>query len=377
MSNGSDASQGSWTFTERALRWGIFLGASGFVVYLCLRILSPFMDVIAWASILAITFHPLHVYLTRKTGHRALSAAIASALVVVAFLIPLLFVAGLAINELLAIGQSLQETFTDDRGTDTTTPWGQAYSWLSGRLGFDAAEVVTWVRQHASELTAVVARYTVDVAASVTGAVMSFIFIIFAMFLLFRDGDTIVGKIPDLLPFARARSEALLLRISDVIHGSVYGVVVIALIQGALCGGMFWALGVPSAALWGMVTVLTSVLPLVGAAAVWVPGTLYLAVSGEWPRAIALLIWGTVVISGVDNFLRPRLVGGRVGLNELVMFFALLGGLQAFGVLGIVLGPLLFAIAASIVDVLTERTPLAVVATDGTRPADSPGEPNA
>jgi predicted PurR-regulated permease PerM len=374
MSNGS---QGSLTLTERALRWVIFLGASGFVVYLCLRILSPFLDVIAWASILAITFHPLHLYLTRKTGHPALSAAIASALVVVAFLIPLLFVAGLAINELLAIGQSLQQTFTDDRGIDTTTPWGQAYSWLSGRLGFDAAEVVTWLRQHASELTAVVARYTVDVAASVTGAVMSFIFIIFAMFLLFRDGDTIVGKIPDLLPFARARSEALLLRISDVIHGSVYGVVVIALIQGALCGGMFWALGVPSAALWGMVTVLTSVLPLVGAAAVWVPGTLYLAVTGEWPRAIALLIWGTVVISGVDNFLRPRLVGGRVGLNELVMFFALLGGLQAFGVLGIVLGPVLFAIAASIVDVLTERIPLAVVATHGRSPADPPGEPSA
>jgi predicted PurR-regulated permease PerM len=273
----------------------------------------------------------------------------------------------------LAVGQSLRQTFTDDRGIDTTTPWGQAYAWLNGRLGFDAGELVTWVRQHANELTAVVAQYTVDVATSVTGAVMSFIFIIFAMFLLFRDGDRIVAKIPDLLPFERARSEALLLRIRDVIHGGVYGVVVIALIQGALCGGMFWALGIPSAALWGMVTVLTSVLPLVGAAAVWVPGTLYLAVTGEWTRAIVLLVWGTVVISGVDNFLRPRLVGGRVGLNELVMFFALLGGLQVFGVLGIVLGPVLFAIAASIVDVLTDRTPLAAAATDCRRSGDPPG----
>jgi len=160
-----------------------------------------------------------------------------------------------------------------------------------------------------------------------------------------------------LLPFPRARSEALLLRIRDAIHGGVYGVVVIALIQGALCGGMFWALGVPSAALWGMVTVLTSVLPLVGAAAVWAPGTVYLAMTGEWIRAIVLLVWGTLVISGVDNFLRPRLIGDRVGLNELVMFFALLGGLQVFGVLGIVLGPVLFAIAASSVDVLTDRNP--------------------
>jgi predicted PurR-regulated permease PerM len=186
------------------------------------------------------------------------------------------------------------------------------------------------------------------------------------MFLLFRDGDRIVAKVPELLPFERIRSEQLLFRIRDVIYSSVYGVVVIALIQGVLCGGMFWALGVPSAALWGLVTVLTSVLPLVGAAGVWVPGTLYLAISGDWSRAIVLLLWGVIVISGVDNFLRPRLVGGRVGLSELVMFFALLGGLQAFGVLGIVLGPVLFAIAASVVDVLTDRTPIASAEPTGT-----------
>ena len=133
----------------------------------------------------------------------------------------------------------------------------------------------------------------------------------------------------------------------------VFGIVVIALVQGALLGGMFWVLSVPSAALWGMVTVLTSVLPLVGAAGVWVPGVIYLVANGRWPAAIVLAVWGAVVVSSSDNFLRPKLVGGRVGLSELVMFFALLGGLRLFGVLGIVLGPVLFAIAASIIDVLS------------------------
>lgn len=202
----------------------------------------------------------------------------------------------------------------------------------------------------------------------VTSVVVSFIFTMFAMFLLFRDGDRIVAAIEDVLPFERARSEAMLVHIRDVINGSVYGVVVIALLQGVLCGLMFWILGIPSGALWGMVTVLTSVLPIVGAAAVWVPGTLYLVLTGYWAQAIVLAVWGTVVISGVDNFLRPRLVGGRVGLNELVMFFALLGGLRVFGVLGIVLGPLVFAIAASILEVLRE-TP----AVDRVEPGRSDG----
>ena len=134
---------------------------------------------------------------------------------------------------------------------------------------------------------------------------------------------------------------------------------VIALIQGALVGGMFWLLGIPSAALWGMVTALTSVLPMVGAAGVWVPGVGATAtLQGRWPAAAVLAAWGPAV-SAVDNFLRPKLVGGRVGLSELVMFFALLGGLRLFGVLGIVLGPVLFAIAASIIDVLSTKPDVA------------------
>jgi predicted PurR-regulated permease PerM len=358
----SDTPQPSQPFTQRALKWAVFLGAAALVVYLCLRILSPFVNVIAWSAVLAITFHPVHGYLVRRTGRPTLSALLSSALVVVAFVIPLSFIAGLAINQFLQLGESLQDAFTADAGIDTTTPFGRAYEWITGWLGFDTQVIVVWVQQNASELARVGAQYTVAIAAGVTGAVVSFVFIIFAMFLLFRDGERIVARIPELLPFERSRSEALLARIRDVIFGGVYGVIVIALIQGALCGGMFWVLGIPSAALWGMVTVLTSVIPLVGAAGVWVPGTIYLLLGGQYVKAIVLVVWGTLAVSGIDNFLRPRLVGGKVGLSELVMFFALLGGLQAFGVLGIVLGPVVFAIAGSIVQVLSDRE--SVPATD-------------
>jgi predicted PurR-regulated permease PerM len=130
---------------------------------------------------------------------------------------------------------------------------------------------------------------------------------------------------------------------------------VIAVLQGALCGAMFWVLGIPAAALWGAVTVFASVLPVVGAFAVWGPGVVYLALTGGVPRAILLAIWGTFVVSGIDNVLRPRLVAGRVGLSELAMFFALLGGLRVFGALGVVLGPVAFATAASIVETLRQR----------------------
>jgi predicted PurR-regulated permease PerM len=334
----------------------MFVAAIALVVYFCLLIVRPFLNVIAWSSVLVITFHPVYQRLVRKTGRTSFSAFVCSLMVVVAFVIPLLFVTAVAIEQLLELGTGLQQVFTENTGIQDAAPLRHAYEWLSHRLGLDEAAILSWVRQNASELTRVVAGYTLSAAQSVAGAVVSFVFIIFAMFLLFRDGDQIVERIPDLLPFERARTDALLARARDVIYGSVYGVVVIAVVQGALCGGIFWILGIPSAALWGMVTVVTSVLPVVGAAGVWVPGAVYLAATGDWTRAIILAVFGAGVISSVDNFLRPRLVGGRVGLSELLMFFSLLGGLQVFGVLGIVLGPVFFAIAAAIVDDLSNET---------------------
>ncbi len=342
------------TSTPRVVKWTVFLGATAMVVYLCLLVLWPFLNVLAWSGVLAVTFYPVHHYLLRKTGRVALSALLASALVVVAFVIPLLLVAGLAISQLVALANSLQGTFAAGSGGGGVEPLRRGYEWVTARLGLDTAALAGWFTQHATELAQTAAGYTLAVATSVTRAIVSFVFIIFAMFLLFRDGERLVARIPDLLPFERSRSEALLARIREVIYGGVYGVVVIAVIQGALCGWMFWILGIPSAALWGMVTVVTSVIPLAGAAAVWAPGAAYLAVTGHWVQAIVLVAWGGAVVSAVDNFLRPRLVGGRVGLSELVMFFALLGGLQVFGILGIVLGPVLFAIAGSILDVLSD-----------------------
>jgi predicted PurR-regulated permease PerM len=358
----ADVSQHPSTFTPRALKWTMFLGAIALVVYHCLLIIRPFLSVIAWSSVLVITFHPVYQRLVQKTGRVSFSAFVSSVTVAAACVVPLLFIMAVAIDQLLALGASLPQRLTDETGIMTGTPLRQAYQWLGDRLGLDGAAIGTWFRQHASEE---VAGHTLAAAQDVVGGVVSFVFVIFAMFLLFRDGDQIVARIPDLFPFERTRTEALLARARDVIYGSVYGVVVIAVVQGALCGGMFWILGIPSAALWGMVTVVTSVLPVIGTAGVWVPGAVYLAATGDWTRAIVLAVFGMAVISTVDNFLRPKLVGARVGLSELVMFFSLLGGLQVFGVLGIVLGPVLFAIAAAILDDLSnEKAPVTSHALD-------------
>ena len=302
---------------------------------------------------LAIAFHPVHEYLVRRTGRVALSAFVSSVLVVMVILMPALFLTGLAINQYLALRDYLQELSASGVDLSNIAPLRQVSVWLA-RVGLNTTAIIGYLSQYATEIGRATAGYSLAMAANISSVVVSFVFTIFATFLLLRDGDHLVRRVVDLMPFERARSDAMLARIRDVIYASVYGVLVIAFIQGALCGLMFRILGIPSAALWGMVTMLTSVLPLVGSAAVWVPGTVYLVAIGRWPAAVVLAVWGGVVVGSVDNFIRPRLVGERVGLSELVTFFALLGGLRVFGLVGVVIGPLLFAVAASILDVLSD-----------------------
>jgi predicted PurR-regulated permease PerM len=337
------------------MKWSVFLAATGVVVTLCLLILRPFFGVGAWSTVLAITCYPLHQRLVRRTGRVALSAFITSALMVLAVLVPLVFVGSVAVNQLLALGDSLRQAWLDPDGMSRGIT--AAVAPLTQRLGLDVDSIVAWASNHASEWIAGAGQYTMSAAAGVGGAILSFALIAVATWLLLRHGETLVATIPDLLPFERTRSEALLLRIRDTVHASIHGVMAIATIQGVLCGGMFGLLGIPAAALWGLVTALASMVPLVGTAAVWMPGTVYLLAIGAWPRAIVLAVWGAAVVSSVDNVFRPRLVAGRVRLSGLAMFVAMLGGVQAFGALGIILGPVLFATAAGILDVLRETQP--------------------
>ena len=126
----SDVSQHPSTFTQRALKWTIFLAATALILYLCLLIVRPFLNVIAWSSVLVITFYPVHQRLVRKTGRVSLSAFVCSVMVVVAFVIPLLFITAVAIDQFVALGASLQQMFTDQTGLEAWAPLRQAYEWL-------------------------------------------------------------------------------------------------------------------------------------------------------------------------------------------------------------------------------------------------------
>jgi len=335
-------------------RWIALLAATAAGLYLCWLMLLPFINVLAWAAVLVVVFYPVHRRLVARTNRPATSALISCLLVIFVILIPLSLVTLALVREFSGLAQGLQQQF--GAILDPNSAIGRVVARIVGWLGnFVDVKGLTnpqSIQEHLQQVTGSVAQRTLGLVGGALGVVVQIFFIIFTMYYLFRDGAKIVSALPDVLPLERSQSEEILARTRDVISASVNGVLVIAAIQGALGALAFFALGVPSALVWGVVMTFLSLIPMAGAFIVWVPAAIFLAVTGHWVKAVLLVAWGAFVIGTADNFLRPKLVGERTKLHELFIFFSVLGGLHVFGVLGLVLGPVVLAITLALLDVM-------------------------
>ncbi|MFN2510908.1 MAG: AI-2E family transporter [Pyrinomonadaceae bacterium] len=336
--------------TNRQIRWWVLLAVTAIALYLCWLMLQPFVAVLAWATVLVIVFYPVHQRLLKRVKKPGLTALLSCILVILTILVPVVLVTIAVLNELSGAMNNLQATIA--YLLDPNSPYtGRVLGWASRYIDIEQLRSGQYLLDRLKGVSGQVAGQTLGVIGGVIGAIVQMFFVVFTMYYLFRDGDKIFAALRDALPLDNEQATAIMARTRDVIGASVYGVLAIAIVQGVLGGLAFWALGVPSAIVWGVVMVFLSMIPMLGAFLVWVPAAIYLGLTGHPVKALIMVLWGTLVIGMADNFLRPKLVGERTKLHELLIFFAVLGGLQVFGVLGIVLGPVVLAITLALVDV--------------------------
>ncbi|MCM3901453.1 MAG: AI-2E family transporter [Pyrinomonadaceae bacterium] len=332
------------------IRWWMLLAVTAVALYLCWLMLQPFVAVLAWAAVLVIVFYPVHQRLLKRLKKPSLSALLSCILVILTILVPVVLVTIAVLNEFSGAMSSVQALIA--YLLDPSSPYtGRVLSWASQYVDIEQLRSGQYLFARLKGVSGQVAGETLGVIGGVIGALVQMFFVVFTMYYLFRDGDKIFATVRDALPLEPAQATAVMARTRDVIGASVYGVMAIAVVQGTMGGIAFWVLGVPSAIVWGVVMVFLSMIPMLGAFLVWVPAAAYLALTGHPVKALLMVLWGTLVIGMADNFLRPKLVGERTKLHELLIFFAVLGGLQVFGVLGIVLGPVVLAITLALVDV--------------------------
>jgi predicted PurR-regulated permease PerM len=322
------------------------------LAYLVYRVFEPFLVPLGWAVVLVVVFYPWHARLEQRWGAMR-AATFSTTAVTVILIVPTLLLMMAFVREGIDAARGIQQAFVEGR-----LPWiPRAWEWIQQRLPGEVAGVdpVSLGREAAERVATFLASQVGAVLRNVVVFLFNLFVIVFAMFYLFRDASAIVRDMRQVLPFEEGHREQLITQSRDLIFASVTSSLIVAVVQGFLGAVAFAALGLASPIFWGVVMAFFSLLPLVGAWVVWVPAALWLMVNGQMARGIILVVLGAILIGTVDNFLRPYLISGRARLSGLLVFISVLGGIGVFGMLGVILGPIVVATGASILDVYTKR----------------------
>jgi predicted PurR-regulated permease PerM len=351
--------------TAESSRWRIlhyiFLLAlcllTGWLVY---WIVKPFLRPIITAILLAIVYYPIHLRWARTIRYPGLAALASTMTVFLTLIVPFVLL-GIAVErELADLYRQLSAQSAQDGGWG---PWlshtSERFSnWLRGFVDvppFDLQAILLEQLRRAS-VTAVddVAALLGNMVTFVVDGVISF----FTLFFVFRDGSEIYARVEGVVPLRPGQVERLRVEIGRTITASVYGGLAVAIAQGSLTGLAFLVLGIPSPAVWGMASALFSFVPLVGPALVWGPAAVMLFIGGHWVKGLIMIAWGAGVIGLADNIVRPYVISEQVRFYPLAIFIALLGGAQAFGLLGLFIGPIVLAVAQALLRLIREENQL-------------------
>ena len=317
-------------------------------------IVRPFLEAILWSMLLAFLLSPAQRALTGLLGGRAPLAAILLTVLTAVVLIapgPLLAVAfARQARELFARGQKLvAESGIAGAGDLLEIPLvSRVIRWAETMAPVSADQIHDWL---ASGAQALLQGLVAVSGAFVVGALNALVGLGITLFLLFfflRDGDRMVATAVGLIPMAAERRSHLVDHIAAVIRAVVFGSLLTALVQGLLVGVGFAVVGLPSPVVFGAVAAVAALIPLIGTALVWVPAAGVLFLQGRWIAGLFLLGWSVAVVSSADNVVRPLFISGRAQISTLPVFLGLLGGVSAFGPIGLVVGPVVVALTLAL-----------------------------
>jgi predicted PurR-regulated permease PerM len=349
--------------TGKTLGQWLLLAIFGVILYLCLRMMQPFLMPIFLALILSTLLDPIYEALARRVGNgRNLASLIICLGLTVAILLPVLFLSISIAREANDAYQSLKDPETVkkiatwlDPGTNPVLR--KIEPWLPSSLRFENFDIGTKLGSQAQQIGVSVLGVAATFATGAFNFLVDYFIMLVVLFFLLRDSAHFAKGARWISPLSKKQENLFVERFRVVTKATVLGTLVTALVQGILSGVIFLVLGLRNPLLWGALTALLSLVPVIGSASVWVPWTLYLLAAGSYSRALIFLGTQAVVVGGIDNFLRPKLIEGRVGMHTLVVFFSILGGIGYFGILGMFIGPLVFAMVIAFLEFYIDSPP--------------------
>lgn len=333
------------------LTTALYLLVATALVYLVYLVVEPFLVPLGWAAVLVIVFEPAHERLEARFGPSR-AAIISTAAVGLIVVVPMLIVLTAFAREAIQAAGDVQRAFAEGR-----LGWFErAWAWVERRsIGVPQIDVAGTAVDIARRMASAIAAQAGTLLQNIAAFVFNLAATLFTTFFLFRDRDAIMLAIRKALPLDEELRERLIAQTGELVSASVMSAGVVAAVQGLLGGLAFAALGIGAPIFWGVVMGFFCLLPF-GAWIIWLPAAILLIAGGDLWRGIILAGFGLGIVSSVDNVLRPMLLSGRVGMNGLLVFVGLLGGIRVFGSIGLVLGPTLLALSIGLLKTFTSPT---------------------
>lgn len=314
-------------------------------LYLCYRMALPFLSALAWAMSLALLLVPVQRWLESKWHSPGLVAGVLVVLAGVGLLLPAMLVVNRMLHEATNGAGAISAMFESGQWRRDVAAYpllASTADWVTQQ--FDVPETVNAMTSWLTGTFASLARASL---LQVIGMVLT----LYLLFYFLRDRRVILENIESLSPLQKADTKRMFADVDDTVRATVYGTLVVAVIQGTLGGLMFWWLGLPAPLLWGVLMGVLAIVPVLGAFIVWIPAALFLLLDGSSGKALVLVLWGAIVVGGIDNVLYPILVGRRLKMHTLLAFVSIVGGLAVFGSAGLILGPVIFAITRLLLEI--------------------------
>ena len=335
------------------------------ILILAFYITKPFLPALLAGAIISYLAYPLYEKTLKRIKNKNFASLIIAVFIVLLFTLPFAIVIGFVSKEAYATYTTLSQ---QNLGTNFLSIVCKDESWLSCRavksfLGFlPESDLDYYLQVTIEKITVFIIENVSKFLVAIPFILLNFFVMVFVVYYLLKDSEVIAKRIKNILPLKESHKQHVLSRFHTIIYAVFYGSISMAIIQGIFGGIGFLIFGVSSPFLWGFVMALFALLPYVGTAIVWLPAALNMVFIGYLQndnsstfRGVALIVYGIFVISSVDNFLKPKLIGDKAGVHPILVLLGVLGGLSLFGFIGLLLGPVMLALLMTFVDIYEEE----------------------
>lgn len=344
---------------QKIVYWVLFL----ILLIVSLIVIKPFILIVLTGMIIAYIFYPVYLKILKKFKRKWISALITSILIILIFSIPITIIAHLFINEsyvtYIVLKQKIYTVFSSEIVCEESGIKCAVVNYFTGL--FQDSRFNVYLNNALGKAATYMIEQATNFVVSVPKKILELFILLFVMFYTFKDGDKLVKNFWLILPLKKEHQQKIGKKVTDIINSTIYGTILVSVVQGIIAAVGYWIFGVGSPLILGIVTAFAALLPVVGTALIWVPAFLFLIINGISTgnntaifNGIGLLIYGVVLISSVDNLVKPAIIGSRARLHPALVLLGVFGGLAMFGIAGIILGPLVLALFTTFIEIYRE-----------------------